>query len=107
MFSDVYAARGLVRSLDVHAATLQHFGAAFPWRIKVGVRGLHGSVLPTSGRMGRLQALSDRAVVERMIPAWSETLSGDIAFEFIGRVHDAYGATNLTREAFDRMLTNG
>lgn len=107
MFSETYAARGLVRFLDVHAATLQHFAAAFPWRVEVGVQGLHGSVLPTSGRLGRLQALSDRAVTARMIPSWSETVSGDIAFEFLGRVHDAYGAPNLTREAFDRMLTSG
>lgn len=107
MFTDVYCARGLVRFLDIHAATLEHFAAAFPWRVEVGVHGLHGSVLPTSGRLGRLQALSDRALVERMIPAWSETFSGDIAFEFLSRVYDAYGAPNLTREAFDRMLMNG
>ncbi len=96
-----------MRFLDTHASTLEHFAAAFPWRVEVGVGGLNGSVLPTSGRLGRLQALSDRAVAERMAPAWSEAISGDIAFDFLSRVHDAYGAPNLTREAFDRMLANG
>ena len=99
-FTENYAARGLEDFLRAHFNTLDHFAAPKPWRVIVGVRGLAGSVL-NLGRYGAgLSALGDEVLVETMVSTPSEAEIHEIAFTYMAKVFDAYGAPDLSEEGY-------
>ena len=103
-FTENYAARGLEAFLRAHFDTLEYFKAPKPWRVIVGVRGLTGSVL-NMGRYGSgIPALSDQVIVERMVSTPSDDVIRPIAFAFMAKVFDAFGAPDLTEEGYVQLM---
>lgn len=104
-FTDAYVARTLEQFLQRHFSTLSRFSAALPWRVVVGVRGLSGTHL--AGRRYERSGYSGLAAEARFEQMVSEPTDGAIraiAFGFLRRVYDAYGARNLDAGGYERVL---
>ncbi len=105
VFTDAHAARGLERFLTHHFATLSRLSARLPWQIIVGVRGLGGSVLPGSPyHRGGRTALADQTTLETRVTEWGPATVRAISFAFLRKVHDVYGAPNLTESSYEAIL---
>jgi len=103
-FTENYAARGLEEFLRAHFDTLEHFGAARPWRVIVGARGLTGSVL-NLGRYGSgMPAVGDQVVVDRIVSTPSAAVIREMAFAYLTKIFDAYGAPDLSEEGYVQVM---
>ena len=70
----------------------------------VGAHGLVGSLLPGGRYSSGLEGQADDVVLEERMLTGSPEEVRRIAFAFMRRIHDAYGAPNLTAEAYETSL---
>jgi hypothetical protein len=104
-FTDAHVGRCLEQFLHRHFATLTRFSAAQPWRVVIGVRGLAETHLP-GRRYARTgySGLAAEAHFEQLVRLPSEDAIRAVAFGFMRKVYDAYGAPNLDVAGYERIL---
>lgn len=86
-----------------HFDTLARLGARRPWRVVLGAHGIAGTYLPGNYR-GGFRGLGQEATEDRRRVRGTEAEVRDIAFAFMRKVYDAFGAPNLTPDAYAAVI---